>query len=322
MFHEAVEEFDPYEDLEESVHRYERAAAKGHEESIWICSVLKDVEMEMNALKEAFAKTEEPLGWYVAGQLSEWFLREQFDFFKKSAEGGCSWGQVEYGQDFRRGGDFVEEDKKVHLEWLEKSAKQNNPRAMDRLGSWFREEGGDKEKAVSYYRAAAELGWKASMRLLSVGLRDGEGCEKDLIQAVVWSAKGDSISFGSTLRHARVALQSETIENLGCDFDQLCYSLAWGLYWYKYGTEEWNERHDSEKVFSNRCLDYYCSCVELQQKSICTFLLCWNRTVGVYDAGFLIAQMVWEERAKNMLKLFEKENRQEHQDPEMKRIKK
>jgi hypothetical protein len=38
--------------------------------------------------------------------------RERFDFFKKSAEAGCSWGQVEYGEYFQNGRrEFVEKDK-------------------------------------------------------------------------------------------------------------------------------------------------------------------------------------------------------------------
>jgi hypothetical protein len=36
---------DPYTALEERFERFERAAAEGHEESVWILSVLKDVEM-------------------------------------------------------------------------------------------------------------------------------------------------------------------------------------------------------------------------------------------------------------------------------------
>jgi TPR repeat protein len=83
----------------------------------------------------------------------------------------------------------------VYVEWLEKAASQNNPEAMEELGEWFRYVGGDKNKAVSYYLAAAQLGWKSSMRDFAEMLRDGEGCEKDLRQAVMWSAKGD-FSFG------------------------------------------------------------------------------------------------------------------------------
>jgi hypothetical protein len=86
MFHEAMEGFDAYKDLGEQFQLFERAAAKGHEESIWILSVVKDVEMEESALREVFAKTETPLGWGFAAMLSGG--REQFDFYKKSAEGG------------------------------------------------------------------------------------------------------------------------------------------------------------------------------------------------------------------------------------------
>jgi hypothetical protein len=304
LFHEAMEEFSE-PDLEESFQRFERAAAKGHAESIWITSVVKDVEMETNTLKEAFAKTEEPLGWWFAGQLSGG--REQFDFFKKSAEGGCSWGQVHYAWYFKDGF-LVELDKKMYVEWLKKAANQNNPKAMYWLGCWFRNEGGDKEKAVSYFRAAAELGWKGSKQGLANMLRNGEACEKDLSQAVIWGAKGASCWFWDLLNEARLLFESGATEKLDCDFNQLCYSLGWGLYWYQYEAWRWNHQNDEKKAFGIRCLDYYCSCVELQQKSIFTFLLCWNQTTrGVKGPGQMIAQMVWEGREDNLVKKFEEE---------------
>jgi hypothetical protein len=292
-----MEKFDLYQ-LEKSFERFERAAAKGHEESIWILSVVKDVEMKWGDLIEAFAKTEEPLGWYFAGKLTGG--GRQFDFYKKSAEAGCSWGQVRYGKYIKDGRAFVEMDKKVFVEWLEKAAIQNNPKAMDWLGHWFRNEGDDKEKAVSYYRDAAELGWKNAMDCLMAMLK--KGCERDLRQAAIWGAKGGPHFFWDLLADPRRALESGATEILGCDFNQLCYSLGWGLYWYQYGTGLWSWRSDEEQVFSKHCLDYYCRCVELQQKSILTFLLCWNRaTGGVKGPGQMIAQMVWEEREENLL---------------------
>jgi TPR repeat protein len=310
-----MERFDNSE-LEGSFARFERAAAKGHEESIWIGSVLKDVEMEWNAVKEVFAKTEEPLGWWFAGQLSD--EREGFDFWKKSAEGGCSWGQVLYGY-YVRIGLFVEKDQKVCLEWLEKAANQNNPLAMEWLGAWFREEGGNKEKAVSYFRAGAELGWEMSINSLARMLQSGDGCVRNLRQAVIWDAKGNLSTFSYILRQAKRALESGWTEDLDCDFNRLCYALGWGLYWYHYGSEDWNHRSNKDQVFGNRCLDYYCSCVELQQKSIFTFLLCWNRTTtGVKGPGQMIAQMVWEGREENLVKTFEESGGGE---PEMKKIK-
>jgi hypothetical protein len=304
VFHEAMEKFYDHE-LEQGFGRFERAAAKGHEESIWIGSVLKEIEMKKDVLKEAFAKTEEPLGWWVAGRLSGG--RDRFDFFKKSAEAGCSWGQVAYGSCFGNG-EFVEQDTKVYVEWMEKAANQNNPYAMELLGDWFRHEKWDKEKAVSYYVAAAELGWKNLMRYLAQMLRDGEGCEKDLRQAAIWGAKlSYSPVFWQVAKEARQTFASGMMEDLDCDFNQLCYSLGRGLYWYRYGSENWTKQSDENKVFGNLCLDFYCSAVERQQKSILTFLFFWNQaTDGVKGPGQMIAQMVWEGQEDNLVIRFAK----------------
>jgi hypothetical protein len=190
---------------------------------------------------------------------------------------------------------------------------------MSCLGEWFRHEGADEEKAVSYYLGAAELGWKNSMGILAEKLRNGEGCAKDLRKAVIWGAKGDSSTFWNMLGDARRSLERGTAEKLDCDFTQLCYTLGWGLYWYLYDSEAWNQQDDEDQVFGNRCLDYYCSCVELQQKSIFTFLWFWNRTVGVKGPGQMIAQLVWNGREDNLVKTLEQDDKGA---PEMKRIKK
>jgi hypothetical protein len=308
--------------LEECFARFERAAGKGHEESIWILSVWKDAQLEWNAVIEACAKTEAPLGWWFVGELSDG--REQFDLMKKSAEGGCSWGQVAYGDYFEYGrGGFVEKDMKASVEWLEKAANQNSPQAMEELGHWFRDKK-DMEKAVSFYRAAAELGWKDSMGYLAIMLKSGNGCAKDLRQAAIWGAKEDlhavfGTVFWSMLGKAKRLLGSGATEDLDCDFNQLCYALGWGLFWYQYESWTWKALNGEEKVFSDLCLDFYCSCVEMQQKSIFTFLWFWNRTTGVKGPGQMIAQMVWRGREDNLVKMFEEHDGEE---PETKRIKK
>jgi hypothetical protein len=306
MFHEAMEEL-VLEELTDSFGRFERAAAKGHEESAWIISVVKDVKMKEGAWKEAFAHTDEPLGWYFAGKLSD-DGRERFDFYKKSAEGGCSWGQVGCCWYFEDEGDVVEQDRKAYVELLEKAANQNNPWAMQELGQWFRgeAEGNDEDKALAYYRAGAALGWKYSMRLLSMMMSNGEGCAKDVRQALFWGAKGDSWEFWGALQDVRQSCEKGATKQLEGDFNQLCYSIGWGLYWYLYGTGDWIWRSDGRKAFGNRCLDFYCSCVELQQKSIITFLLFWNRTTGgVKEVGVIIGTMAWEGREDNLVKEFE-----------------
>jgi hypothetical protein len=306
-----MERFRVYE-LQESFERFERAATKGHEESIWITSVVKDVELNLDALKEAFAKTEEPLGWYFAGKLSDWSSREQFDFYKKSAEAGCSWGQVWYAWYFRYGrGGFVEEDAKVFLEWLEKAAKQNNPRAMEELGNWFST--AEKATAFLHHVRAAQMGWKDSLDFLAEMLKHRKGCGKESRQAVIWSAEGNAIVFWERLGEARLAFKEQLTEDLDVNFNQMCFTLGWGLYWYVCYSDEWDHRsvgdHRSieETTFGLCCLNYYCSCVDLQQEAIFTFLLYWNRTTGVKGPGQMIGKMVWEGREDNLLNGFERE---------------
>jgi hypothetical protein len=157
------------------------------------------------------------------------------------------------------------------------------------------------------------------MYYLAEMLSYGEGCAKDLRQAAIWGAKRDSVTIWYLLGDAKRVLESETTEDLDFDFSQLCYSLGWGLYWYQYGSEDWTKYSNKNKAFGNRCLNYYCSCVELQQKSIFTFLLCWNRTTGVKEPGQMIAQMVWEAREDNLVKTF---GQIDGEEPKMKRIKK
>jgi hypothetical protein len=92
-------------------------------------------------------------------------------------------------------------------------------------------------------------------------------------------------------------------KELESDSNRLLYDLGWGLYWYEYGSEYCTIQNDTNKVFANRCIDYYCSCVELQQKSIFTFLWFWNQTLGgVKDVGVMMAKMVWEGREENLVK--------------------
>jgi hypothetical protein len=295
--------------LGKSFSRFEGATAKGHEESIWILNVVEGFPMEKGILKEVFAKTVEPLGWFFSAWFSEFGSREQFDFRKKSAEGGCSWGQVAYAWYFKNGGGvFVEQDTKVYLEWLEKAAHQKNPMAMDWLGDWFLQKG-ENNNAVAQYLVSAELGWRYSMCSLSSVLKPRKEFSKDWRQAIIWSVKSGYLDvFWEVLGDARRALEREMMEGFDCDFNQVCYSLGWGLFWYIYGTEQWSERNDEEKVFGNNALDFYCSCVELQQESICSFLLFWNRSVGVKDVGVVIGKMVWDGKGDHLVTTWRKKS--------------
>jgi hypothetical protein len=190
---------------------------------------------------------------------------------------------------------------------LEKAANQNNPDAMDQLGNWFRDEGNDAVKAISYYRAAVDLGWSRSLDSLGIMLRREKGCTRsarDLRRTVVYSAKaGSNEAFWQVLDEARRTFQKEPTKD--DDFNQLCYSLGCGMYWCEYGSWKWDDQNLEQQKFGRACLDYYCETVELQQKSIFTFLLCWNRTVGGKDVGGMIGKLVWDGRADYLVKNFE-----------------
>jgi TPR repeat protein len=277
--------------------KFEKAAAKGHKESLLVTAIWKDAD-RMASLQKEFSEMEEPLGWYLAGRVSR-SGQKVFDFFKKSAEQGCSWGQLHYGWYFKHG-PIVEADEKMFQKWVQKSADQNNPEALQCQGYFLQREfqgnffsRPESGKALSCYRRAAELGWKSAMGSMANILSS----TNHTLEAVIWSAKGTSELFWTALYYCQDTFESGTRSDFLCDFDRCCYALGWGMYWYIHGIKE--------HQFGNQCLDYYCACVELQQKSIFTFLLCWNQTtIGVKGPGQMIAQMVWQGREGNLLKPF------------------
>merc|ERR1711991_476978 len=147
---------------------------------------MKDMELKeenREAIVKAFAETESPLGFYFAGELYDWDSIEHFDYMKKSSDGGCSWGQVEYAWYFNPEGEgeFVEKDEKMFSELIEKAVAQNNPKAI-----FFRglERHGKMEykDALGLYCMAAELGWLDAKRLLGEMFYNDDGVEKDLVQ--------------------------------------------------------------------------------------------------------------------------------------------
>jgi TPR repeat protein len=185
----------------------------------------------------------------------------------------------------------VEKDEKVYGEWLEKAVNQNNPWAMDWLGVWFRYEGNDKEKAVSYFRAAAELGWKRSMGSLAE-----MGCVQDLRQAMIWGAKAIDNTFYDVRRMVKkYLLNEERLEVL--DFYEYCFWLGWGLYWHaEYDVSGW---------LDSNLLECYIACDTEQKKALTTFLVFWNQTTGVKGPGQMIGQMVWKAKGRKRLVRFE-----------------
>merc|ERR1711991_156666 len=305
---------------------------KGHEESQRIWNVAKDEELEeenIKALEEAFAETENPLGFYFAGKLCYWrkrfdymkkssdgdrWSRDYCDYMKKSSDGGCSWGQVKYAEylDPENPREFVVADAKMYVELNEKAAAQNNHRAFYFIGHSNFWHGESREKLVAY-RMAAELGWRYAKRRLSRMFYYGQEVKKDLVQAVYWDSEEVFRSFWQTLKDATKAWNEQAIDNLGCDFNRLAMEIGKGLYWYQYETEDWHDLDGEEKESGIKCLDYYCKTIELQQEAIFLCLLFWNQTTGVKGPGRMIGQMVWEGRYDYLVKEFGDEEESEEE---------
>jgi 2,3-diketo-5-methylthio-1-phosphopentane phosphatase len=271
----------------EQFEAFEKAAAKNHSEAIWILSVIEGVERAPRPLETAFGESDKPLGRFFSGILRFSFgfeeeYEEQVAFWKKGAEAGCSWSQVEYGKVLSWS----------EMTWFEKSAKQNNPHALHLLGHYGAMKR-EQEKELEYHRAAAELGWQYSMEILARILQE----RGDWHESVLFAAPISHHAFFDLLDHAFHQEETEGAKERTCTLNQLRYALGYGGFWYLFENDKlfWlsNEQAKSD---CSRCIDYYCGIVESHQKAVRTFLCCWNQLGGGKDVGLIIARMAWEDR--------------------------
>jgi hypothetical protein len=300
LFHEAMETFEN-EAFLMSFARLKKAAAKGHQEAIWILSV-QEGATDQEGWKQAFAQTNTPLGWYCAGVLAQYNSIERVEFWKKSAEGGCSWGMNYYAWCFGLYGnrDMTPLDEELHLYWLTKAVELENPSALVAMGELLQSQEREEE-ALTYFRASVERGWNRAIQYLFVLFWRGSNPR----EGALWAARQAPYFIGVV----KNVQDSRKLVNLNpdIDFNELCYSIGWGMYWYQYGDDFWDMQMDSRKAFGDQCLDYYCENANLQQESIFTFLMWWNRTTGgVKGPGQMIAHMVWEGRRDCLITPFER----------------
>lgn len=118
------------------------------------------------------------------------------------------------------------------------------------------------------------------------------------MQAVRWGAPIESHYFDIVLD---IFKNEETLSSLSEDGRNiLTMAIGNGLYWYVYDDGWKNRQPEKTRRFSEKCFKYYCDAIELQQKSIFTFLWCWCQPLGncgrQKDVGRLIAKMVWKTR--------------------------
>lgn len=114
-----------------------------------------------------------------------------FEYYKKSAEMGYSWGQYNLAKIYYSG-IGCEKDYTNAIVWFQKAANQNNPNAQNMLGMCYDNGYGvqkDARKAVEYYKKAAEQGYDYGQYNLANKYFTGNGCEKDSVKAAFWYEK-------------------------------------------------------------------------------------------------------------------------------------
>merc|ERR1711991_11235 len=141
-------------------------------------------------------------------------------------------------------------------------------------------------------------------RQLSEIFYNGQGVEKDLVQAVYWGSEAWRGPFWEALEDAAKVWNGKAIDSLGCDFNRLTWEIGKGLY--QYETINWQMQVEKVQELGVKCLHYYCETIDLQQGAIVLFLLFWNKTTGVKEPGQLIGKIVWEGRYDCLVKKFGK----------------
>jgi hypothetical protein len=239
-------------------------------------------------------------------------VREKYELWKKSSDGGYHWAHIEYA-DYFYNGQFEVEDTARYVELLERAAKEGNSEALFWLADFYFDEHRNYSKAMHYHRLGAASGCRWSMRMLAEMYRDGQGVAIDLKQAVFWSGKGDGYLFWELQVQCQEMWEHNRVEEAGCDFDQLLYKIGQALYWRQYETDCWERQSIKIASFGERCLSLFCGCVDLQQQALWMFLMSWNQTVGVKEMGVMIAKLVWQGREDNLIKDFETVVQQEQE---------
>jgi len=130
------------------------------------------------------------------------YCKEAFDWVRKSAEQGNGQAMAQLGDMYQYEEVDCPKDKKLSIYWNDKAvshftklAKQGQVDAMTRLGQMYWQEGGgmnDREKAIYWYRKAANLGYAVAQSSLA-GIYDAQGMydvpEEDLVKAAYWYRK-------------------------------------------------------------------------------------------------------------------------------------
>ena len=129
---------------------------------------------------------------YYAGVGVEMNKQEAVKWWKKAAENGYAPAQMILGACYEKGGEGVDRDPIIAVKWYAKAADQGNANAQYFLGYHYKSAEGNHDQnlaeAAKWFREAAGQGIDLATVQLGEMCEDGQGTEKNLVEAYAWYA--------------------------------------------------------------------------------------------------------------------------------------
>lgn len=297
-------------DESEAAQEIKLASEKGHKESQYIWSVLKDNctralhNLTCKRMIDSFDESHTGIGWYWCGLLSESDAL-RFQYFKKSCEAGYSWGIVEYVGYLIRKDLFITKDDEnrldYYLEILGELCSKNHPYALFTMGTYIYWKIGAPtcfEKMLPFYQKSLKYGWKKagfvletiviSLETIVIGglpiLKISKTYVRDMLKykVPVWAMTLQQIERCIFFWDLIFSVLDESDTHL------VRMKIGEALYWKTISiSSEMDEKSES-------FIEYYIRTIEIYQKSTLLFVNYWNSMSNVKDIGKHIGKMVWE----------------------------
>lgn len=198
----------------EALKLYEKAAAKGHVESMYMAAYMyyygigqdSDVFCSVTYAKEAYDKGYAPAAWILAemmknGDLS-WKVDDYRNYLSAAADAGLPVAQCELGIEYLYGDHKMNITKNTETgaSWLKKASENNDVRASYYLGMCYENGWGvsriNSEKAFELFKCGAAHGYVPAQEKLAQCYWEGTGTSVDKQLAISYfeSASGESIT--------------------------------------------------------------------------------------------------------------------------------
>ena len=227
-------------DEEAAVELYKLAGKQGHEDSVKALKRLTEYSQLREAAENGDVEAQYELGTrlYYGNECNVNNV-EAVKWFRKAAEQGHTKAQYLLGQSFvlGMGGEKNEEEAE---KWLRKAAQQGHTKAKDYLNLLIEVDESSSQNFnqndLIKLRKKAERGDVVAQNNLGNCLYYGRGCEKNLVEAVLWYRRAAEQGYDKAQNNLAQCLENGE----GCEQD-----IQEALEWYKRAAEQGNSSAES-----------------------------------------------------------------------------